>query len=186
MIQPNYTLFDTPDALTLQWLSPHLSVSWLPWGWGLLLTAALLILFRNSLAVRLAKALYAQRLTPRRLVLTSLAFLPCGALIVFLSHPPKTLIRWDFTREGLSVSGPDNSMTMDWKDVQTARLEAEGSKKENSSLVLKEKTGRESWIVLKWLTRPHRRRVLSALAVHLPAQMQPVLDDKTYMESLSR
>jgi hypothetical protein len=185
MLRPNYTMWQQGDAIIAHWSSPHLG-QWALAPAVVMAAAALgLLFFHHPLRERLGAGGRIAR-PGLWIAAAGTALALAGALLATLTRPPTTLVRWELTPRHVLLEGMSGRVEMGWETVASARLERQrGAETEDSSLVLTDRDGREGWLVLKWLVKPHRREWVNRITRLAPEAMKPVAEDAAYREALS-
>ncbi|HRY30422.1 MAG TPA: hypothetical protein P5079_10360 [Elusimicrobiota bacterium] len=185
MLRPNYTVIDTPDALSLLWAPPALPRTYFALGIAVLLCGLAVIFFRKRIASELNEQLALEWLKERLFLWTGTAISAAGLFISAISLPQDPFIRWDITVTELRVESLNGKIAIPWDAVKSVRLDEREQDLDKASLIVTDKGGKEGWLVLKWTLTPHRAKIINALAARIPDRMKPVLENKDYMAKIS-
>ncbi len=169
----SYQWVTEANNLTVQWTSDSLLVTGRVLGVALAGAGAWLL----SLGIR------KETLRPFWLAAGGIAF-AAGALLfagTFIKPPSQ---RWNVDAAGVRVTSPESTALVPWEELQTVRVDRQSGKLDRASLVLKDKAGKETWLVMSWLIPQHRRKMIDILNRHAPRAMAPVLSDEAYLKAL--
>lgn len=180
MLRPNYRMLEDATEFAVIWDAPSLPKELLGLGIALILIGTAVALLRKRIAAGLQENVAAP-FAPRVVLGVGVAAALAGALVIGLSRSAATYIRWDFTPQAVTVKSLKGTLSFPWESVASARLDVKEDP--DSALVLVDKEGKEMWLVLKWLVKPHRQKVVRAIGAKIPQAMEPVLKDKVYLKA---
>lgn len=190
MMTPNYTLSDFPDGLSVVWVPPHLPESYFIPAIVLGLLALLVFYYRRFIAAHLGPALYAEWIskwiTERFLFWFCLIIAGLSVVGAFMARTPKPMVQWIFDSKAITVKSLNGDMSMEWDKIMSVELDAREGISNKASLVLKDDSGKELWLIMKWLIDNHRSRIINKLQSMIPGAMKPIMSNTDYLNKINQ